>query len=115
MKALILTLFFVLELAALVVFGYWGYQLRSAEVFRILLAVAAPLAVAILWGLFLSPKASVPIFTYPVRTALKLVVFLVASAALFVTGHDKLGTIFLVVSIAIIGAVFIMKWHKVNN
>ncbi|TCM96378.1 uncharacterized protein DUF2568 [Paenibacillus sp. BK033] len=111
---ILLAAFFLLELAAFVVFGYWGYQLQSVKMISILLAVATPLVLAVLWGMFLSPKASVAIFTYPVRTALKLVVFLAASAALFTTGHEKLGLAFLIAAIVIIAAVFLVKLHKAD-
>ncbi|WP_336773372.1 YrdB family protein [Paenibacillus sp. MMO-58] len=112
---ILLAAFFLLELATFVVFGYWGYHLQSVSVFSILLAVAAPLVLAVLWGKFLSPKASVAIFSYPVRTALKLVVFLAASAALYLTGHEKLGLAFLIVAIVIISAVFLLNLHKVDG
>ncbi|WP_127492318.1 YrdB family protein [Paenibacillus glycanilyticus] len=112
--AILLTVFFLLELAAFVVFGYWGYQLQSVKMISILLAVAFPLVLAVLWGMFLSPKASVAIFSYPVRTALKLVVFVAASAALYSTGHEKLGLAFLIVGIVIIAAVFLLNLHKVD-
>ena len=71
----ILTAFFLLEILAMIAFGYYGYHIQSGTAVSIILAVALPLAVAILWGVFLSPKASLPVFSFPVRTALKFVVF----------------------------------------
>ncbi|WP_041613465.1 YrdB family protein [Paenibacillus sp. JDR-2] len=110
-----LTAFFLLELVAFIVFGYWGYHLQSVRIISILLAVAAPLVLAVLWGMFLSPKASVAIFSYPVRTALKLVVFLAASGALYSTGHEKLSLAFLIISVLLIAAVFLLNLHKVDT
>lgn len=115
MKAILLTVFFLLELAAIAVFGFWGYQFNAGQVVKIILAVGAPLVMIIVWGMFLSPKASVPIFSYPVRTALKLFVFIVASAALWAVGQFTLGIIFLTLSILIIASVFFLNLHEVNK
>ncbi|CAM3491265.1 YrdB family protein [Paenibacillus lupini] len=115
MKAILLTVFFLLELAAITVFGFWGYQINAALAVKIILAVGAPLVTIILWGMFLSPKASVPIFSYPVRTALKLFVFIVASAALWVVGQFTLAIIFLLLSLIVIASVFLLNLHEVNN
>ena len=42
---------FLLELVAIVTFGFWGYSLSPGG-FRILLAITFPLLFAILWGVF---------------------------------------------------------------
>ena len=42
---------FLLELAAIVAFGYWGYSLAEDGT-RILLAILFPLLFAVLWGVF---------------------------------------------------------------
>lgn len=111
---LILTAFFLLELCAMVAFGYWGYHIQVGVFLRIILAVAVPLIVAILWGMLLSPKASFPIFSYPVRNALKLIVFAGASAALYASGLGILGIIFLALSLLLAAAVFVLKLHEVK-
>ena len=46
-----LTLRFLLELAAIFAFGYWGYSL-TGDGTRILLAILFPLLFAVLWGVF---------------------------------------------------------------
>ena len=46
-----LSLRFLLELAAIIVFGYWGYSL-AGDGTRILLAILFPLLFAVLWGVF---------------------------------------------------------------
>ncbi|MFC5402612.1 YrdB family protein [Cohnella soli] len=111
---IILVLFFLLELGAIVAFGYWGYHVEGGTAIKVLLAIVAPLAVAIAWGMFLSPKASVPIFSFPARTALKLVVFIGASEALYAVGQSSLGAAFLAVSIVIVATVFLLKLHEVK-
>jgi|GEM_PF-1409428 Protein of unknown function (DUF2568). len=111
---ILLAAFFLLELAACAVFGFWGYQLDTGFILRILVMFGVPLAIIVLWGIFLSPKASMPIFSYPARTILKLIVFLAASAALYTTGHHSLGLVFLIATIIVIGSVFILNLHRVN-
>jgi Protein of unknown function (DUF2568) len=46
-----LSLRFLLELAAIIIFGYWGYSL-GGDGTRILLAILFPLLFAVLWGVF---------------------------------------------------------------
>ncbi|HHY0845459.1 MULTISPECIES: YrdB family protein [Bacillus] len=41
-------------------FSYWGYHIKTGAAVKIILAVATPLVIATLWGIFLSPKASLP-------------------------------------------------------
>jgi hypothetical protein len=43
---------FFVELAALVVLGYWGWQAGGLA-----LTVALPVLAAVLWGLFAAPRA----------------------------------------------------------
>ncbi|WP_261381759.1 YrdB family protein [Paenibacillus cremeus] len=76
--------------------------------------IALPLFIIILWGVFLSPKASLPIFSYRVRTALKLIVFVVISIALYATGRSVLGVTFLTLSLIFVASVFILKLHEVK-
>ncbi|WP_168123834.1 YrdB family protein [Paenibacillus sp. HB172176] len=110
-EGLILALFFLLELCALAAFGYWGYHIHAGEILKIALAVAAPLIVAVLWGMFLSPKASMPIFSSTTRTVLKLLVFLLASAALYASSLGSLASVFVIASFLLVGGVFLLKLH----
>lgn len=48
---------FGVELAALWSFGEWAFRLPLSLPVRGASAIAAPLAIAVVWGLFLSPKA----------------------------------------------------------
>ena len=60
--------FLVLELGALAIAAYWGYETGDG-VLRWVLAIGAPLLVAAAWGLFVSPKAKVDV-PRPVRFAI---------------------------------------------
>jgi hypothetical protein len=54
------TLAFALELAALAVLGWGGWQLGGPVAVRALLAVTLPVVAAVLWGLFAAPRAAHP-------------------------------------------------------
>ncbi|MFE9693900.1 YrdB family protein [Micromonospora sp. NPDC005806] len=77
MKAALLGVIFLLELALLVAAGWWGFTLDAGWPVRLLAGLGAPLLIAVVWGLFCSPKASVPL-PAPAK--------LTAQAACFVTG-----------------------------
>ncbi|MGS2613267.1 YrdB family protein [Micromonospora sp. LZ34] len=61
MYALGLLLLFVLELAVLVVGGWWGWTLDAGLLVRLGAAAGVPLLLAALWGVLGSPKARVPL------------------------------------------------------
>jgi hypothetical protein len=94
-----LVLRFLLELAALGAFAYWGATSRAPAGVRVALAVIAPLAIAVLWGAFISPKARFSTGRIG-QAGLGLVVFIAAAAALFVRGHVALAQTFALVSVA---------------
>ena len=70
---------FLTELAALVVLGVWGARSGQGS-WSWLLAVAAPLAFAAVWGVFLSPRApwSLP---FALSLGMKATVFALATWA----------------------------------
>jgi hypothetical protein len=72
---------FLLELALLVGVGWWG-----AHAVGWWAAVVLPLAAALLWGSFLSPKARWTI-PPPARLALELVLFALAAAGYWGAGQ----------------------------
>jgi hypothetical protein len=56
-----LALRFALELAGLAAFGYWGFVVPADLRLKLLLGLGGPVLAAVLWGLFASPKAAVPL------------------------------------------------------
>jgi hypothetical protein len=84
---------FLLELCGLAAFFYWGFHMNRGWFINSLLGLGTPLLVAIFWGTFIAPKASIPV-TFPVRIILKLIVFSFAAAALYFSGKGKLAIIF---------------------
>lgn len=92
-KTLNLALAFFLELCLLAAFGYWGFQLKQGLFVRILAGVGLPVLVAVLWGVFLSPKAVVPL-VFPVKMCCKTLLFGTAVALLYSTGRTTLAISF---------------------
>jgi uncharacterized protein DUF2568 len=92
-----LVLRFLLELTALAAASYWGFATASG-VTQWILGLGAPLAVAIVWGLFVSPKAAIEV-PRPVRFAIELLVWAAAAVALAAADQVVLGIAFAAVSL----------------
>ena len=88
----------LLELGALAAVAYWGFQTGDGAP-RWVRGIAAPVAVAVVWWLFVSPKAAVGV-PRPARLAIELAVWAAAGAALWAAGHPALGIAFFVVAVA---------------
>jgi hypothetical protein len=106
-KAANLALRFLLELCALAAVAYWGAQVSSSTAVNIVVAVAAPLVLATLWGLFLAPKASRRV-ELPGRWPFELAVLAAAVVALVAAG-SPLPAVLLAV-IAVLNAVLLHAW-----
>ncbi|MDG0811461.1 YrdB family protein [Cohnella rhizosphaerae] len=63
-----------------------GFKTDAATALRWTLGIGTPVLAAVFWGLFLSPKASVPL-NGGLKLALELAVFGAASAALHAAGR----------------------------
>ena len=71
---------FVLELCMLAALGYGGFESASG-LLAYVLAIALPLAAAVVWGMFIAPKARRPTVD-PIRIVLEACLFAAAGAAL---------------------------------
>ena len=103
MKEANLGLRFALELCLLAALAYVGLQVN------VLLAVVAPVVAAIVWGLFVSPKARYPLS----RTwwvAVQGVLFGAAAVGLIVAGNMVLGIVFAVA--VVVNLVLVLFWHQ---
>ena len=104
-----LALRFFLELAALAAVAYWGATTAAGLVTRVGLAIALPSLVAVVWGLFISPKARIPTGPFG-RAFLGLIVFLVAGLALWTRDRTALATMY--GALAVISSVLILVWPQ---
>lgn len=98
MRSAVLTARFLLELGLLAALSYWGFQAGDGVLVKVLLGLGAPLLAAVVWGMFLSPKASVRL-PPAVLVVLELVLFAIAAAALAVAGHPALAVALAVAAI----------------
>jgi hypothetical protein len=89
-KALNLAIrFFVVELGALAGAAYWGFEATSGAG-QLWLTVLAPVAVVVVWGLFIAPKARVQI-PKQAALAIELVLLVLVAVGIAVTGPVWLG------------------------
>lgn len=91
-----LTVRFLLELTALAIVGYWGWN-KGEGWFRFLLAIGLPLVMAVLWGVFRVPNdpgSAIVAIPGILRLFLELSIFSFAVWALTDTHHYSLAWIF---------------------
>jgi hypothetical protein len=88
-----LTLAFLLELCALAALGYWGFATAGGLPAKIGLGVGVALLAAVLWGVFESPRASLPL-PEPWHLLFALAFFGCAAAALYAAHHARVALVF---------------------
>jgi hypothetical protein len=90
-----LGLAFLVELAGLGIFAWWGWRTGGSTAIRLLLAIGLPVVAAVVWGLFAAPTAN---YGNPVLTAIvKIAFFGLAGLALWTLDHRILAVAFVVV------------------
>lgn len=99
MRLTILALRFLLELCLLAAVAVGGWALAGGGVLGGVIAVAAAIVVAAVWGMWIAPRAGRRLAD-PARFALEVVLFLVGGAALWVVWTPLVGVVFAVASIA---------------
>ncbi len=90
LRAVNLGIRFALELCLLAAFGYWAVALGGGRIAEVVRAIAAIVSTAVVWGLFVAPKASRPL----PRTrwvALQVVLFALGALAIGSSGSWALG------------------------
>ncbi|MBO0984221.1 YrdB family protein [Rathayibacter sp. SD072] len=88
---------FLLELVALVTFGIWGFS--SFEMpWSIVVGIGAPVLAALVWALFLSPRAVLAIDVYG-RSLIELLVMGAAALAWLDLGQPIVAIVFGVIAI----------------
>ena len=96
LKPVFLAVRFVLELFALGALAYWGFS-EFDGVLAFVFGIGAPLAAAVVWGLFVSPKAR---YGSPIRQAVgEVLVFGAAVIALFGADQPVVAIVFAAVAL----------------
>ncbi len=103
-----LGLSFLLELCAMAAFAYWGFQARSALLVKILLALAAALVAAMVWGLVAAPRAPRRLKGWELP-AFKLLFFALAAAALAATAQPFLAVVLAALVVINLGLGYVWK------
>ena len=96
LKSANLALSFFLELCLLAAFAVWGFSTGSGLSIQLLMGIGAPVLVAVLWGLFMAPKAYRPLQP-PLHQIAELIIFGLAFVALYAAGQPTLTLIFAIV------------------
>lgn len=94
---------FVDELLLLAVLAVAGAGIGSTGPLRVLLAIVLPVAAAVIWGLWLAPRASRRLRS-PASVVAKIALFTAAAVVLGITGAVLWATLFWVVSVALLVA-----------
>ncbi|KON67216.1 hypothetical protein AKG34_24985 [Peribacillus butanolivorans] len=80
---------FLLEIFALAVYGYWGFKVGNTRIMKVFFSIVIPIGIAILWGAFGSPKASIQL-SAQIHLLLEAVIFLVPVGLLLSLKNVKL-------------------------
>ncbi|MFS0781284.1 YrdB family protein [Bacillus sp. 1P06AnD] len=84
---------FLLEMCGLAALAYGGFSTGNSYVWKLLLGMGSPLLMAAIWGMFISPKAAIPVKGM-VKWLLELLVFGLCTCALLAAGKPLLSIVF---------------------
>ncbi|MBE2272330.1 MAG: YrdB family protein [Anaerolinea sp.] len=108
MTALNLGLRFLLELGLLAALGYWGFQ-ANGGILRWAASIGAPLAVAVIWGLWIAPRANHRLAD-PLRLMVEVILFLLGVCALWFAGQQRAAVVFGI--LVLINLVLLTIWQQ---
>lgn len=100
---------FGLEMAMLVSFGYWGYQVGQGTLARWALAIGLPTVAIVIWGLYFAPKATRRLSILP-GALLSLGLFVLGAFALYQTKQTELGIAIAI--IALVNRILVLVWKQ---
>ncbi len=109
LKGINLLVRFLLELCMLAAVSYWGFKTQSAWSLKILLGIGLPILIAVLWAMFLSPRATHPLSGISFL-ALELILLGSGAVALFASGKPTLGWVYAIA--AVINKVLLGLWKQ---
>jgi Protein of unknown function (DUF2568) len=109
LKGINLGVRFLLELCMLAAVAYWGFKTNSGWAMKIIFGIGLPILIAVLWGLFIAPRATYPLSGVP-RLALELLLLGSGAIALFASGRASLGWLYL--AVLVINEVLLFVWKQ---
>ena len=107
-----LALKFVLELCLFGALAYWGAQAGGSTAVDVLLALAAPLAAAVVWGRYAAPRSPRRL-PRGRRVALESCLFAVAAVALAAAGAPVLAAVLAV--LVAIDTALLLRWESAGR
>ena len=109
LKGINLTLSFLLELAMLVAFGYWGFNTGSSPLIHWVLGLGVPVVAITIWSIFNAPLSKRRLPRTP-RMILEVVMFRFGAVALAVSGQTTLAAIFAV--LIVVNQILLYVWKQ---
>jgi hypothetical protein len=109
LKGINLAVRFLLELCMLAAVGYWGFKSQSGWGMKLMLGIGLPVLIAVVWGLFVAPKAIYPLSGIP-HMLLALILLGSGAIALFASGNPAPGWMYTI--ILIVNQVFLILWKQ---
>lgn len=100
---------FLLEIAMIFAFGYFGYQVGPNVWVSWILALALPLLVVIIWSVFFAPRSQRRLPALP-GVLLSLGLFLLAALALYQV-QQPIAAMTLAV-VAVMNRIFVFLWRQ---
>lgn len=92
MKVLNMVLAFLVELAALAGYAYWGFQTPENTIWKFVAGLGLPLLFIIIWSQIFAPKAPFRL-EYPWLFIGKLIILLGGAVLLYLTGREVWGLV----------------------
>ena len=107
LKMMNLALAFLLELAMLVAYGYWGVKTRDGDLLGWLLAFGVPFVIILIWARFMAPNSKTRLKGVA-YLGMKALLFGGAALALVAAGQPTAALIF--VTVAILNQILLIVW-----
>ena len=109
LKGLNLLVRFLLVLCLLAAVGYWGFKTHPTWAMKLILGIGLPILIAVLWGLFIAPRATHPL-TGISYLAVELILLGSGTLALFASGKPTLGWVYTIILIG--NKVLLVLWKQ---
>ncbi|ASK61880.1 hypothetical protein CFK37_06755 [Virgibacillus phasianinus] len=107
LQAANLGLRFLIEICALVIIGYWGFQTGQNWAGKGLLGIILPLFVAFVWGMMLSPKAKIHLLK-PFHLLLEIIIL--GAPILLLLSLENVDATVIYGSLNIVNMILLFAW-----
>ncbi|WP_131764892.1 YrdB family protein [Candidatus Protofrankia californiensis] len=109
LKSLNLLVAFMLELAMLAAFAYWGFHLDTNLFVKLLAGIGAPALIIVIWAMWAAPNASGRL-SVPWLPLLKLALFGLAALSLYAGGKKDLAIEMF--AVFVVSEALALAWHQ---